>query len=140
MANGKSGETQSSWGLINLVAIVVVLGVLILGGSALGTHVLNKQSQKSVAGAEFNFQPVVEKTIVYDGQNGKTALDILKTSHEVTSEDSSIGAFVTKIDDFENKDDKYWMFYVNGDLATLGADQFQTKDGQKIEWRYGAIQ
>lgn len=133
-------KEKSSWGIGNFVAIIVLVGILIIGGSLLGNRVLEKQSQKAVAGSEFKYQPVVEKTINYDGQNGKTALDILKNSHQVESQDSSIGIFVTGIDETKNQDNKYWMFYVDGQLAATGADQYTTKDGEKIEWRYESLQ
>lgn len=133
-------QEKSSWGVGNFIAIIILAGILIFGGSLLGSYASQKQAQKSVAGSQFEFQPVVEKTINYEGQNGKTALDLLRASHQVTSQDSSIGVFVTGIDDTQNQDNKYWMFYVDGKLAALGADQYQTKDGDKIEWRYESLQ
>ena len=92
-------KEKSSWGVGNFIAIIILAGILIFGGSLLGSYVSQKQAQKSVAGSEITFQPVVEKTISYEGQNGKTALDLLKASHKVASQDSSIGVFVTGIDD-----------------------------------------
>lgn len=86
------------------------------------------------------YQPVVEKTISYEGQNDKTALELLKASHEIVSQDSSIGVFVTGIDGTNNIDSKYWMFYVDGKLAAMGADQYKTKDGETIEWRYESLE
>lgn len=133
-------KEKSSWGIGNFIAIIILAGILIIGGSLLGNHVLDKQTQKAVAGSDIQFQPVVEKTINYDGQTGKTALDLLKASHQVESQDSSIGVFVTGIDDTKNQDNKYWMLYVDGRLAATGADQYTTKDGEKIEWRYESLQ
>ncbi|KKQ16687.1 MAG: hypothetical protein US31_C0028G0002 [Berkelbacteria bacterium GW2011_GWA1_36_9] len=133
-------KEKTSWSLSNFIAIIILAGILIVGGSMLGSRVLDKQSQKAVAGTQIQFQPVVEKTINYDGQAGKTALDILKASHQVESQDSSIGIFVTGIDGTKNQDNKYWMFYVDGQLGATGADQYTTKDGDKIEWRYESLQ
>ena len=133
-------KEKSSWGLGNFVAIILLAGIIIIGGTLLGNHVSKKQADKTVAGTQIQFNPVVEKTISYDGQTGKTALDILKASHQVESQDSSIGVFVTGIDGTQNADNKYWMLYVDDQLASFGADQFQTKDGQKLEWRYESLQ
>lgn len=133
-------KENSSWSISNFIAIIILVGLLVIGGSLLGNYVSQKQAQKSVAGTQIEFNPVVEKTISYDGQNGKNALDLLKASHEVESQDSSIGIFVTAIDGTKNEDNKYWMFYVDGKLAASGADQYQTKDGEKIEWRYESLQ
>lgn len=133
-------KEKMSWGVGNYLAVVILAGLVIIGGTLLGNSVSKKQTQKNVAGTQVQFQPVVEKTISYDGQAGKNALELLKASHQVESQDSSIGVFVTGIDDLKNEGNKYWMFYVDGQLAALGADQYITKDSNKIEWRYESLQ
>ena len=132
-------ENKNSWGLMNFVAIIIVGAILVIGGSLLGNWVSQKQAEKSIAGT-FNFQPVVEKVISYEGQDGKTALELLKEGRDVKTEESSIGVFVTGIDDTENTNEKFWMFYVDDQLAPLGADQYKTKAGEKIEWRFEKLQ
>lgn len=133
-------DNKNSWGLGNFIAIIILGAILIFGGSLLGSYVSQKQANKAVAGLANQFKPVVVKTINYDGQDGKTALDLLKTSHEVKSEESSIGSFVTAIDADANTNDTYWMFYVNDELAPVGADQYQSKSTDKIEWRFEKLQ
>ncbi len=128
---------KNSWGLMNIVAIIILGAILIIGGSLLGNQVSKKQA---VSGVQSQFQPVVIKTITYDGQDGKTALEILKASHDVKSEDSSMGSFVTSIDGTENTTDTYWMFYVNDQLSSVSSDQYQSKSTDKIEWRYEQLQ
>ncbi len=135
MAQGKT-----SWGWGNFIAIAILAAIIIIGGSLLGNYVLEKESQKGVAGTEVLFQPVVEKTISYEGQNDRTALELLQEEYKVEIQDSSIGVFVTSIDQTANEDNKYWMFYVDGRLASLGADQYKTQDGENIEWRYESLQ
>ncbi len=135
MAQGKT-----SWGWGNFIAIAIVAAIIIIVGSLLGNYVLEKESQKGVAGTEVLFQPVVEKTISYEGQNDRTALELLQEEYKVEIQDSSIGVFVTSIDQTANEDNKYWMFYVDGRLASLGADQYKTQDGENIEWRYESLQ
>lgn len=131
---------KNSWGLMNFVAIIILGAILIIGGSLLGNHVAKKQANQSVSGLTNQFQPVVKQTIAYDGQDGKTALDLLKASHQITSEDSSMGSFVTSIDGTANTTDTYWMFYVNGQLSSVSSDNYQTKSTDKIEWRYEQLQ
>lgn len=126
---------NNSWSISNIVAIVILGALVILGGHYLGKSVGSKQSSQ-VAGTDSTFQPIVEKTISYDGQKDKTALDILKATHQVQTQDSSFGVFVTSIDDTANTDNKFWMFYVNGTLSTVSSDQYKTSDSEKIEWRY----
>lgn len=139
MANKKTEDNFSSWGLGNFIAVIILSGLMIIVGTLLGSYVQNKKSQEQVAG-EFNFNPVVEKVISYEGQDDKTALEILKNTHQIESQDSSIGVFVTGIDEIKNQENKFWMFYVDGKLASTSADKYQTKAGEKIEWRYESLQ
>lgn len=133
-------ENKNSWGLMNFLAIIILLAIVVFGGSLLGNWVSQRQTEKSVAGIQNQFQPVVVKTVAYDGQDGKTALDLLKASHDIKTEDSSMGVFVTSIDSSANTDDTFWMFFVNNELASVGADKYQTKSSDKIEWRFEKLQ
>lgn len=133
-------SNKNSWGWGNFIAIIILAGILIVGGSLLGNHVSKKQAAKQVAGAEATLQPVVEKTVSYEGENDKTALELLKAKNKIETQESSIGVFVTSINDTPNQDNKYWMFYVDGNLASTSADQYKTKNGEKIEWRYEILQ
>lgn len=133
-------SNKNSWGWGNFIAIIILAGILIVGGSLLGNHVSKKQAAKQVAGIETTLQPVVEKTVSYEGENDKTALELLKAKNKIEIQESSIGVFVTSINDTPNQDNKYWMFYVDGNLASTSADQYKTKDGEKIEWRYETLQ
>jgi len=77
-----------------------------------------------------------QKTVSYEGQAGKTALEILQNGADVTTESSSFGDFVTGINGLNSDSSKnYWSFYVNGAYAVEGAGTYKTTDGEKIEWR-----
>jgi hypothetical protein len=129
-----------NWGPVNFIAAVILALIVIVGGSGLGKYVSNRQANQSIAGIESQTTPAVLKTISYDGQDGKNALELLKVDHKVETQDSSLGSFVTSIDDTANTDNSYWMFYVNGELASSGADSYVTKNGEKIEWRLEQFQ
>jgi len=75
----------------------------------------------------------------------KTVLDLLKRcSKDVQNHfelDYDIhpewGAFIKKIGEKENrKDDKYWQYWVNNIYATIGASQFELKNGDVVEWKF----
>lgn len=81
------------------------------------------------------------RTIGYDGQEGKTALEVLRMLTDVTVQESSFGEMVTGIDGVVAEAGKeYWAFYVNGAYASEGAGTYQTSTGEKIEWRLEEIQ
>lgn len=52
-----------------------------------------------------------------------------------TKDYGSLGLLVTKIGEKENsQDNKYWHYYVNGQLADIGAGNYKLNGGEKIEW------
>jgi len=48
----------------------------------------------------------------------------------------SLGFFVESIDSKKNSNGYYWILYVNGKSADLGASSIQVHSGDTIEWRY----
>lgn len=66
------------------------------------------------------------------------ALDEDEKDFSFEYKDSSIGAFIEKINGIENnsKTNMYWMFYVNNKLANVGVSEYKIVDGDTIEWRY----
>ena len=71
-------------------------------------------------------------TITYSGQDGKNALVLLQAHHQV---DASSQGFVNVIDGIKPSDHQFWAFYVNGKQAEVGAKDYQTKNGDAIEWK-----
>lgn len=129
----KDNSPKITFNLISLLAIVVLIFLVGLGANFLGKYNNDQKNQKvetAIAGTQ---------TVAYDGIDGKTALDLLREKADIKTEDSSIGVFVTSINGTENTDSNYWLFYVDGQLAPIAADQYQTKPGEKIEWRYEDI-
>ncbi len=140
-------EKKSAWNLTGALAVLILIVILALAGVLFGG--IGSQSSSgnvsggdlgSVAGVETELTSVPLKTVDYEGQDGKTALEILQSSHKVEIQESSIGKFIVGIDGDKNTDDTFWMFYVNGTLGPVGADQYKTKNGEKIEWRLEKFQ
>lgn len=70
-------------------------------------------------------------------KTGTTALDILTKSQKVIIKDTSLGKLVDSIDDVKNgTDNKYWIFYINGKQASIGADKYKLQNNDSIEWRF----
>lgn len=120
-----------------LLAVIVALVVAIAGSTGL---VLNLQdsdqkpniSLKAPAGQQTNFT-----YLRYQGQAGKTALELLQSEADVITKDSSYGPYVDSINGVKGgTDGKYWAFYVNGSLAQQGADAYTTEAGDNIEWKF----
>jgi hypothetical protein len=77
-----------------------------------------------------------QKSVKYEGQAGKTALELLNAGAEIKTESSDFGDFVIGINGVEaDSAVEYWSFYVNGEYASEGAGTYQTSDGDQIEWK-----
>lgn len=75
-----------------------------------------------------------------------TALALLK---KVTTENNielkykdyggDLGVFVEAIGNVagDTKANKFWQYWVNGQLAQVGASKYELKDGDMVEWKYG---
>ncbi|HTH72352.1 MAG TPA: DUF4430 domain-containing protein [Candidatus Pristimantibacillus sp.] len=135
------GEKQESKKLI--VAIVAILVLMTgatsyvlksrLGGNDSAAPVATVQTSPRVAGD----QTAKDTYLTYNGVDGKNALDLLKANATVVTKDSSYGPYVDTINGVKGgTDGKYWAFYVNGNLAQVGAADYQTKTGDKIEWKF----
>ena len=81
-------------------------------------------------------ETTVLETIDYEGQDGRTVLDLLLASHQVETQESDLGVLVTTIDGTGGDPDTFWLYYVDGEQAPMAADKYVTKNGQAIEWRY----
>lgn len=76
--------------------------------------------------------------ITYQGQDGKTALNLL-LEHDPSTQTVGPGAdaYVTTIcgRKASDSDHEYWALYVNGEYAQTGAGSLVTKDGDVISWK-----
>ena len=83
----------------------------------------------------------VDKEIAYQGVEGKTALELLKSKYKVETEEfPGVGEMVKSIDGKAATDKQFWGFYVNGEMAQVGAGEYQTKPSDKITWKLEDIQ
>ena len=52
-----------------------------------------------------------------------------------------MGVLIKSIDGVENgTDNKYWQYWVNGELPMVAADRKEIKVGDKIEWKFAITQ
>ena len=77
--------------------------------------------------------------ITYQGVEGKNALELLKDNHEVITDSYDFGEFVTGINGQVADEKTFWALYINGELAQVGAGDYQTKPEDTIEWKLETI-
>jgi hypothetical protein len=73
--------------------------------------------------------------IAYGGEDGKTALELLKAHAQVRTATSQLGELVEEINGVANGNGHYLIYFVNGATAKTGAAQYVTQRGDKIEWK-----
>ena len=134
---------KNKFQLIALLAIVI----LAVGGLLIYKNGINKSvetSQNSFSQSTTNITKLTispdKKIVSYEGQTGKTALEILKSLTVITTQQSNYGEFVTDINGIKAENGKqFWAFYVNGVLASEAAGSYISTNGEKIEWKIEAI-
>jgi hypothetical protein len=122
----------------NIIAAVVVAVTAVTGGVLWANK---SPEQPQVASSQIQ-QPAAAKAEVradyvgYAGEDGKNALQLLKGHiSDVQTKESSYGEFVASINGQDGGGKKYWTFYVNGEMAQVGAGAYQAKNTDKIEWK-----
>ncbi|HEX2491264.1 MAG TPA: DUF4430 domain-containing protein, partial [Blastocatellia bacterium] len=73
--------------------------------------------------------------IAYEGEDGKTALELLKSRARVRTSSSQIGELVEEINGVRSDNGYYLFYYINGAMAKTGAANYLTKTGDRIEWK-----
>ena len=122
----------------------------------LGSYLVNKGLERrpakidkpvvSLSDQELNHVKVVldfgeDKLTTYSGISANNAfealLDAVQSENlEVIYKSSDFGVFVEEIAGVKNSKDSFWLYYINGQMAEVGADKYQLKKGDIVEWRY----
>lgn len=124
----RTKTTENRFGLMNIVAIVIVIAII--GFVAYLTSAKTTKPTQQIKAVS---------TINYDCNANQNALALLKENNKIETQDSSYGTFVDSINSQATTSDSFWIFYVNGEMATVGPDQYTCKDGDKVEWRFEKI-
>lgn len=117
----------------NIIISAVVL--VAVGLPVIGWVVKDAKPEDSIKPSSSQVEQAETTYISYQGEDGKTALELLKQEAKVKTESSSLGDYVVSINGNDGSGTKYWLFYVNGKEAAEGAGTYQTKTGETIEWK-----
>lgn len=73
----------------------------------------------------------------YVGAPGSTVLVQLQHTARILTKASSYGTMVTSINGLANgTNGKYWMYYVDGKQAAVGADAYVLRGGEQVTWKF----
>lgn len=124
-------------------AIILLLGVAygVLSNNAKAPTNDNAVQQVQNANPESIQQVPASSLVRYNGEEGRTAMDLLKAKYLVQTQSfGDMGEFVKSINGVEPDTTHFWGFYVNGSIAQVGADMYVTKPSDQVEWKLEKIQ
>jgi hypothetical protein len=123
------------------ISVIITLALVVLTGATAGVlGILNARDdapvQKAATTQKNEVRPAT--TVRFTAIADKTVLEQLRTqAGEVTVKDSSYGEYVEAIDGLKGgTDNKYWTYYVNGQMANIGAGEYVAKGGEEIVWKF----
>lgn len=123
---------------LTVVAIVALFGAVMsfFGVATLDKKVAEIDQRVNTVAVAQQKTDIRENGVKYDGEEGKTAFELLKKSHKVESTSGQYGEFVTAIDGVKaDEKSEFWALYANGKQTQVGASSYKTKNGEKIEWK-----
>lgn len=96
-----------------------------------------KRVDKTVGAQQSAIQGETSDVIRFTATRGRSVLDQFKEHAKVETKNSDFGVYVDAVNGLRGgTNNKYWMYYVNGELANIGAADYITVGGEIIEWRF----
>lgn len=88
------------------------------------------------------------KTVLYEDVevgSGENAYSLLtkkmnESGSVVTTKSYDFGMMIESIDGVNNSSTYFWSYSVNGTAGNVAADKYILQNGDKVEWKYTAIQ
>jgi len=90
----------------------------------------------------FVFEDGVAKVVPVEWSRGTTVLDALKSAshkpHGISfrASDDGRSVFISEIDGQANDASGNWMYWVNGEFATVGCGENRLKAGDIVCWKF----
>jgi hypothetical protein len=124
---------------IKTTIIAVFSAVVLAVGVTTAVLINSKPAQpdpQAVAEAQ-KVEAAQSERLEFTAEADKTVLEQTETKARVETKGSDFGPYVDSINGLKGgTDNKYWSFYVNGELAQKGAADYVTEGGETVEWRF----
>lgn len=116
------------------LAILMLISIVGCSNKESSDNASNKKdavSKVTIEVTQNNGESKVEKKTV-EIKEKETLLDVMKKNFKI--EDNK--GFITSINGVkqDTKENKYWLFDVNGTPAVKGANETELKNGDKVKW------
>lgn len=135
--NKKINLSISQYIALVLVSIALIVGI-VFAVDSLQSDTSNQETAQETTNDSKVVEAETKDHISYEATTDGSALDQLQaTNDSVVVIESELGKYVDSINDLAGgTDGKYWSFYVDGELADVGADAYELKGGELIEWKF----
>ena len=77
-------------------------------------------------------EPMIENQTAFGLLKNATDKNNIKLEYK----QYDFGVLIETINGVANSKDKAWIYFVNGKSANVGADKYQLKPGDTVEWKY----
>lgn len=136
------------WLGVIVLIVAIVFGIVIYtqsdessdqGATAESSVATEQQALDSTEVSEPADQATEGQDIItYTAKSGTSALSQLQEINDtVVVQESELGSYVESINGLVGgTDGKYWSFYVNDELASVGAGEFMPEGGEEIKWHF----
>ena len=124
-------QNNSVFGIMNIIAIIgslIVFGLLAFGASKI-------PAKTPVA----KNSPTNTQSVIFNCEAGETALAVLQNKADITTQTYDTGVFVDSINGVQNGNGSFWIFYINGQMASTSPDQYTCQPNDQIGWRLEKI-
>lgn len=127
--------------IIGIAIAALLLIIALLATGFLRQDDSNSATDTSKVIANENITTQSEDYVTYTATSEGSALEQLQSINDsVEVVESELGKYVDSINGLKGgTDGKYWTFYVNGEMASVGADAFNPEGGEVIEWKFQAL-
>jgi len=128
-------QFYKQWSFYVILAAIALIGIVATFYVQSSANSDNNQVETAVVQSNPEY-------ISYTAVSGKTSLDQLKESTaDVQTKTTEYGEYVDTIGTLVGgTDGKYWTFYIDGEMASVGAGSYTQKGGEKIEWKFVSLQ
>jgi len=132
-------------GVIAIFSVVLIAGGFLININRPTPVTKTETAQSQTYPVTLSIEhPTLPKTISIDAQIGETAMDVMERVSlqyriQLGVKEYSFGKMIESIDGLssDQKNQKYWTLYINGQLSNIGASDYKVKNGDTITWKYG---
>lgn len=122
--------------IIAVIIAAVIIGAVVYKISLTDNKTNNVDTLNQPATVVAEPEKIDLKIVEYSGVERKNVLELLQQNAKVEYTPNDNGAFITSVNGIKNSDTEFWLYSVNGVDATVAADKYITKSGDRIKWEY----